>query len=210
MLRHFDAKMGKGLFDDPKDRSFRRMLAALSDELEDMRTVFGSAQNVNISLPATTTGLDNDLLLSLQELLAPLRNPGVFDLVPSNLVAFFSGTLAQARSLQGWEVLDGTGNIPDLRNKFVRGANEEPGGNANTSTHTHDTHPDHKHAGTVDACNGICCACAGVIGVSPFNHVHTFTTGIQVADDGSTPLDLDHSSASHIPPYYDLIPIRKR
>lgn len=71
---------------------------------------------------------------------------------PVGLIAMWSGTLASIPT--GWQICDGTGGTPDLRDKFVvgaaAGANPGASGGANSLTLTEAQMPAHTHgAGTI-------------------------------------------------------------
>jgi len=48
-------------------------------------------------------------------------------LVPIGGIIMWSGTVAEANALTGWQLCDGTNGAPDLRNKFIVGAWEDTG-----------------------------------------------------------------------------------
>tara|TARA_R100000742_G_C4238532_1_gene58677 strand:+ start:52 stop:585 length:534 start_codon:yes stop_codon:yes gene_type:complete len=48
-------------------------------------------------------------------------------LVPIGGIIMWSGTVAAATALTGWQLCDGTNGAPDLRNKFIVGAWEDTG-----------------------------------------------------------------------------------
>ena len=72
--------------------------------------------------------------------------------VPSGIISMWSGSFATIPS--GWNLCDGTNGTPDLRNRFIYGANVTgdvgaTGGSANAIvvSHTHST-PNHTHTGS--------------------------------------------------------------
>ena len=48
-------------------------------------------------------------------------------LVPIGGIIMWSGTVAEANALTGWQLCVGTNGTPDLRNKFIVGAGEDTG-----------------------------------------------------------------------------------
>ncbi len=52
--------------------------------------------------------------------LTSVRNGGID--VPSGAITGYNGTLAEAAALEGWALCDGTADTPDLRDRFVIGA----------------------------------------------------------------------------------------
>ncbi len=90
----------------------------------------------------------------------------VRDIIPSGVIVMWSGTVATIPS--GWLLCDGTNSTPDLRNRFIIGANADDAGVAKTNitgsatqtggskdaivvSHTHTatvTDPSHTHAVT--------------------------------------------------------------
>lgn len=57
--------------------------------------------------------------------------------IPSGVIVMWSGTLGTIPA--GWSLCDGTGETPDLRDKFIYGCSdgEDPGGTGGAATHTH-------------------------------------------------------------------------
>jgi hypothetical protein len=55
----------------------------------------------------------------------------VRDIIPSGLISMWSGTIATIPS--GWLLCDGTNSTPDLRNRFIIGANADDAGVAKTN-----------------------------------------------------------------------------
>ena len=57
--------------------------------------------------------------------------PTTFGVVPSGGIIMWSGTIATIPS--GWLLCDGSSGTPDLRNRFIIGANADSGGSAKTN-----------------------------------------------------------------------------
>jgi len=62
-----------------------------------------------------------------------------FYMVPQGGIIMWSGLLSNIPS--GWQLCDGTGGTPDLRNRFIYGVNsgENPGGTGGSTSHQHTT-----------------------------------------------------------------------
>ena len=172
-----------------------------------------SAQQIMITLPAGATDLDSAIEIAIQDYLEPLLSDRKFQVVPSGALIAFSGTLAQARALQGYQVCDGTGGTPDLRNLFLRGAgvNENAGGSGGADTQTPDIyvadHADHSHTNV--ASGSSCCLCVDGTGTafSLATHVHTMGG---VSAGGARTHNLTIQPLVTVPSYYSVIWIRKR
>ena len=172
-----------------------------------------SAQQIMLTLPAGATDLDSAIEIAIQDYLEPLLSDRKFQVVPSGALIAFSGTLAQARALQGYQVCDGTDGTPDLRNLFLRGAggNENAGGSGGADTQTSDVavadHADHDH--TIAASGSSCPLCVDGAGTafSLATHVHTMGG---VSDDGARTHALTIQPLVTVPSYYSVIWIRKR
>lgn len=112
----------------------------------------------------------------------------------------------------GWVLCDGANGTPDLRSKYLRGADagQEGGGIGGALTHTHTSHPALSHAdGAVGAITATATAAvkigtAGATGAAN-SHTHpapSFTQPSQHAAQG-------HDSPNHEPPYRTVIWIMK-
>jgi microcystin-dependent protein len=96
----------------------------------------------------------------------------VRDIIPTGVIVMWSGTIATIPS--GWVLCDGSNSTPDLRNRFIIGANADDGGAAKTNvtgsatqtggskdaivvSHTHTatvTDPSHSHSMTLNVWRG--------------------------------------------------------
>ena len=151
----------------------------------------------------------------------------------AGMIMMWSGTIATIPS--GWLLCDGTSGTPDLRNKFIIGANADDGGAAKTSvtgsatqtggskdaivvSHTHTasvTDPGHLHAtkGTQSASNGLSESRPTNFGAGnslesddSFNrNTKTATTGITVSNSTTG----SSGTNANLPPYYALAFIQK-
>ncbi len=151
----------------------------------------------------------------------------------------YGGTLAEARRLGaklGWDVCDGSGGAPDLRDKFIRGADGNAGGTGGADTHTHtssshdhtidgavtDAEANHQHtsAGSLGASdhNGTVEVCAGANFATEL-HSHIFTGGSSSAAGGHSHGFTGQTTAgacvttdagNNLPAYYEAIILRKR
>jgi hypothetical protein len=64
--------------------------------------------------------------------------------LPAGLIAMWGGLVANIPT--GWFLCDGQNGTPDLRDKFVKGANGNPGGTGGSATHSHTTTQPADHA----------------------------------------------------------------
>jgi len=151
------------------------------------------------------------------------NTPTWVDPFPSGGIIMWSGTIATIPS--GWYLCDGTNSTPDLRNKFIIGANADDGGAAKTNvtgsatqtggskdaivvSHTHSiTDPGHSHATIYDYVSnkpGAFDANASGTPANWFvNGTQSATTGISVNSAGSS------GTNANLPPYYALAFIMK-
>ncbi len=77
-----------------------------------------------------------------------LRSSDGVGSIPANVIVIWTGLLTAIPI--GWSLCDGTGNTPDLRNKFIKGTtiDVDPGTTGGTSTHQHSTEGGHIGHGT--------------------------------------------------------------
>jgi hypothetical protein len=154
----------------------------------------------------------------------------VRDIIPTGVIVMWSGTIATIPT--GWFLCDGSNSTPDLRNRFIIGANADDAGVAKTNvtgsatqtggskdaivvSHTHTatvTDPSHQHTMTGDFGS-----ISDLFGGSGNNYgtgigpavpgyvVASATTGITVANstEGSS------GTNQNLPPYYALAFIMK-
>ena len=163
--------------------------------------------------PTATAGTNTTQLATTAFVLA--------NAIPSGLISLWSGTIANIPT--GWYLCNGSNSTPDLRNKFIIGADADvtslaktsitgtatqTGGtkDATTVSHTHTiTDPGHKHTIPVSG--------PDVFGGGPYaynaiyNNVNTdtstVTTGISINSAGSS------GTNQNLPPYYALAYIMK-
>ena len=151
----------------------------------------------------------------------------------AGMIMMWSGTIATIPS--GWLLCDGTSGTPDLRNRFIIGANADDGGAAKTSvtgsatqtggskdaivvSHTHTasvTDPGHLHAtkGTSAGSNGLSESRPDNFGggnslqtSDSYNrNTKTATTGITVSNSTTG----SSGTNANLPPYYALAFIMK-
>jgi microcystin-dependent protein len=151
----------------------------------------------------------------------------VRDIIPSGVILMWSGSIATIPS--GWLLCDGSNSTPDLRNRFIIGANADDGGAAKTNvtgsatqtggtkdaivvSHTHTatvTDPGHTHVANnnfdfiVGQSGGGRYGAGSVGGFA--NGLATNTTGISVSNStvGSS------GTNANLVPYYALAFIMK-
>ena len=165
-----------------------------------------------------TAGASGQVLLSAGGSTTPTWGSAI----PSGIITMWSGTIATIPS--GWYLCNGSNGTPDLRDKFIIGANADSGGAAKTNvtgsytqtggtkdaivvSHTHTatvTDPGHNHTTAVYNQGGT------NVNANPgatlnSGNTGTATTGITVAisTTGSSGTD------QNLPPYYALAFIQK-
>ena len=120
----------------------------------------------------------------------PYRGSGSSDAFASGMIIMWSGLLSNVPA--GWSVCDGTNGTPDLRSKFVRGASGEMGAQGGSSVHGH--------------CISGCTECeSGCMFLTDLGSVYPTIFYGHVHPAGY----LEGVTESNIPPYYELIFIRK-
>jgi hypothetical protein len=145
---------------------------------------------------------------------------------PSGGIIMWSGTIAAIPS--GWYLCDGNNGTPDLRNRFIIGANADDGGAAKTNVTGSATQSggskdaivvDHNHSITDAGHSHTYIGDAGRDGTDPapltvpifdvsvgtvtFTFAPTATTGITIDSEGSS------GTNANLPPYYALAFIMK-
>lgn len=152
--------------------------------------------------------------------------------IPSGLISMWSGTIATIPS--GWYLCNGANGTPDLRNKFIVGADADVTSIAKTTitgvatqtggskdaiavSHTHTatststvTDPGHFHqsAGNGAPNGGGAGSCLTNFGNSP-NQTLSATTGISVATSTTVASAGSSGTNANLPPYYALAFIMK-
>ena len=144
--------------------------------------------------------------------------PGSLSL-PKGSIIMWSGTIASIPV--GWQLCDGTNGTPDLRDKFIVGANQDAGGVAETivsgtlsqaggsATHIHEAGtligPIHTHgfSATTSRPSGVSGAKSGGDGFANNIHTHSVSGTTDTGNSGG-PVTGETASASSLPPYYAL------
>ena len=139
--------------------------------------------------------------------------------IPSGVIIMWSGTIASIPV--GWQLCDGTNGTPDLRDKFIVGANQDTGGIAETivsgtlaqaggsAMHIHEAGtllgPAHTHgfSTTTSGPSSGGGAHCGDDGYATRWHTHTVTGTTDTGNSGG-PVTGETASASSLPPYYAL------
>jgi hypothetical protein len=143
----------------------------------------------------------------------------------TGMIMMWSGTIATIPS--GWVLCDGSNSTPDLRNRFIIGANADDAGVAKTNvtgsatqtggtkdaivvSHTHTatvTDPGHVHSVEVDLAfvNGASISGVRTTGTTTSSYINSAVTGISVSNstEGSS------GTNQNLPPYYALAFIMK-
>lgn len=108
--------------------------------------------------------------------------------IKAGMILMWSGLLSDVPD--GWSICDGTNGTPDLRDKFIRGASGEVGAEGGCENHSHAVS---YFMSGVSGCP--VSAGTGCDQAASAYHTHTLYMG--------------SSTESNIPPYYELIFIRK-
>lgn len=148
--------------------------------------------------------------------LAYVKNTSGSDSAPDGIIAWWSGLLSAIP--EGWNLCDGTNDTPDLREKFVKGANTfgEVGntggaaghGHTSSGTHTHDV-ASHQHSVTVNAWTGTQSSTGGSTTIAATDHAHTAnSTGAASLTSGAQSITVDDATDSQ-PPFYTVAFIQK-
>lgn len=106
-------------------------------------------------------------------------------IIPKRVILLWSGSIATIPA--GWALCNGSNGTPDLRNKFVIGADADSGGIAKT---------------TIDG------VAKTVGGATVHSHVLSATMGCLTGED-VYPADMWMDENSNLPPYYALAYIMK-
>jgi len=149
-LRHLGPWSPEGFFEDPdKDEAFKAWVRRTYDECRDMRRTFGSARNIQITLPVAGD-LDESIRVALEDFLTGTSDAmSKYRLLPKGFIAYFYGTWADAEAIQRkgiWSIADGkTRNgfkTPNLLGKFPKGvaSKGDSGDTGGAATHEHDSH----------------------------------------------------------------------
>jgi hypothetical protein len=151
----------------------------------------------------------------------------VRDIIPSGLISMWSGTIATIPS--GWLLCDGSNSTPDLRNRFIIGANADDAGVAKTNitgsptqtggtkdaivvSHTHTatvTDPGHKHRYRQTGNS------TGVSSISRTGLSSAFTDSDDLLETSTTGISVSNNTAgssgtnANLNPYYALAFIMK-
>jgi hypothetical protein len=117
--------------------------------------------------------------------------------IPDGLILAWSGTLANVPA--GWLICDGLNGTPDLRSRFVKGAGTgvEPGTTAGSASHDHGGGVSGNGTVTFTSVNPPLAATCGSScswHTAPQSHTH-----------GSYVHSHTFSSASHDPPYFEVV-----
>jgi hypothetical protein len=142
----------------------------------------------------------------------------VRDIIPSGVIVMWSGSIATIPS--GWYLCDGNNSTPDLRNRFIIGANADDAGVAKTNvtgsatqtggskdaivvSHTHTiTDPGHTHTVPTGGTASNSLVSGGTVNLAS-STTGSSTTGISVNSSGSS------GTNANLPPYYALAYIMK-
>lgn len=123
--------------------------------------------------------------------------------IPIGMIMMWSGSVASIPF--HWQLCDGTGGTPDLRDKFIVGAGNSynPGVTGGAVDHDHDAHTDLVHAGAdVDAHAGDSVEVGyGGPTIIPFADAGDKSHAVTQPDNHTISA---HSTESNLPPYYAL------
>lgn len=149
-----------------------------------------------------------------------LTDAGISEVLPTGIITLWYGTVSNIPV--GWTLCNGSNGTPDLRDKFVIGANQDDSGVAKTNitgsltqtggtkdavvvSHTHAiTDPGHSHDIDHEISSGnVGADLAGGIGSGQTSTSEIATTGITADSTGTS------GTNQNLPPYYALCYIMK-
>ena len=114
------------------------------------------------------------------------------DDIHAGMIMMWSGLISDIPS--GWSICDGTNGTPDLQDKFVRGASAEVGTSGGCNSHYHVMTTN--MGCVIGGCNAYVMVEPGcTVAATGLSHMHT--------------LNVYSDVTSNIPPFYELIFIRK-
>lgn len=198
----------------------------LMAQVKDMQTGT-DADNFTVGGNLTVTGTATGATPSVSDDSTKFATTAfVRDIIPTGVIVMWSGTIATIPS--GWFLCDGNNSTPDLRNRFIIGANADDGGAAKTNvtgsatqtggtkdaivvshSHTTDTAGSHQHAIRYTQ-YGVGSG-TGVQFYTPFTQIGTANDGVTAAGGHTHTISTEGSSGTNqnLPPYYALAFIMK-
>lgn len=158
--------------------------------------------NALFASSASTAGVTQILAGDASITVSPVGGTGVVTLtVPAGPATFATGMIMMFNgnvAPSGWAICDGSGGTPDLREKFIRGANTlvpvGSTGGANDVTLSIDMIPDHTHGGAPQNGSG------GTAGISDYNLSATRISTTGISNPGYT----GGVPVPTLPPFYAL------
>jgi microcystin-dependent protein len=198
----------------------------LMAQVKDMQTGT-DADNFTVGGNLTVTGTATGATPSVSDDSTKFATTAfVRDIIPTGVIVMWSGTIATIPS--GWFLCDGNNSTPDLRNRFIIGANADDGGAAKTNvtgsatqtggtkdaivvshSHTTDTAGSHQHAIRYTQ-YGVGSG-TGVQFYTPFTQIGTANDGVTAAGGHTHTISTEGSSGTNqnLVPYYALAFIMK-
>ncbi len=212
------------------NNAIRELMAQLKDQQagtdSDSFTVGGGFTCAGAAVFSSTVALGTSATASTQSVTDDTTKVAttefVRDIVPTGVIVMWSGSVASIPS--GWLLCDGTNSTPDLRNRFIIGANADDSGVAKTNitgsptqtggskdavvvSHTHSiTDPGHAHTFLVRPTvleGGVDQPPLDSNGTQTAYGTSTATTGISVNTAGVS------GTNANLSPYYALAYIMK-
>lgn len=154
----------EGVFEGDAERYMSQLVQQIGRQFEDSERRLGNAQGVMLTIPKARYGTEEDVLMSVQDYLEDLSGEQRSQ-IPSGICAWFEGTWAEARALDGWVIRDGSNGTTDMVSdeRFIRsvGSGENSGTKGGCGTHRHGIPNNNQTEAVCNAGGSLCVASAG-------------------------------------------------